>query len=495
MCFACGHEAGQPVAGAAQPRVDAPATPAAGPVPAPALPIPSVDSPFTPGMPRSAAYPVPVAVPPGAPTFAPLPPLPPLPRPPSGAFAPGAPPSGPAALPRLGTSPATLGPGSVPGRDLPGAGAPPPGAHPPSSLPPAAYPPSIGATPSLAFPAGGGSASGVAFPASGGTLPGVGGPAAQGSLPAAPPRTGPFGGATPARATAVRSPPQGPPAATVPATSAASAPALDLSLEQTADTKRPAEGALEVVRRVWESPAAFALVFVVGFAVTFGPGAVWKLRSPDLETLIEAGRSHEVVALLEEREKSGGMEKGDWVLFGHAIADAYGTYRRTEMLTKYAVAVQSKRTDAKALQNTVEALGDPAAQRDAIGVLKLAWPEELAVEARLQERTGDDNVLLRRGAVDALVARNAPSDMVLSVRARVAVADLRSRACPVTREGVDELKRLVQDKAATALKERKVTDALLDLQGDAELAALPCIDKKTVKGLHQEVAALLEGGG
>lgn len=270
---------------------------------------------------------------------------------------------------------------------------------------------------------------------------------------------------------------------------------MDPALDQTADTDRPGAGALDLARRVWASPGAFAVVFVAGFIATFAPGAAWKLREPDLQTLIETGQSHSVVAVLEAREKDGSLDKDDWVLYGHAIADAYGTYRRADMLAKYAVAVQSKRTDATALNNTIEALGDSAVQRDAIGVLKLTWPQDLEVEARLQERTGDENVLLRRGAVEALVARNAPAEMVRSARARVAVVDVRTRACPTTAEGVSELQRLAKEKAAAALRERKVADALLDLQGDADLAQVPCIDKKSIKALHQEVAALLEGGG
>lgn len=516
-CFACGHEAGKAVAqpsGAGSARVDAPAV-AAPPPPHQSLPLPSVDSPFardvtspqqraTPVAPapapatlappldlRPAAPAYPPAPPPppspafphnaphgssAGPTFAPLPPLPPLPRSPSGAFTPGAPPSGPATLPRSPTGTFTLGaPSSSPGA-LPRQGTQGPAPAPVPNLGP----------PAFASPA---------------TTPG--GPLG-GSLPAAPitfpgaPTTGatrPRGGTPPAPSwPTVASPPRTSP----PSSSAAAGPALDPgaehTAEHTADVERPRGAMPEVLQRVWASPAAFAIVFALGFAVTFGPGAVWKLRSPDLQAMIESGQAHLVVATLEARERDGSIEKGDWVIYGHAIAAAYGTLRRGDMLGKYHTAVQSKRVDATALQNTIDALGDPDTQRDAVAVLKLDWPKELEPETRLQERTGDDNVLLRHAAVDALVARKAPADMVRSVRARVAVADLKTRLCPTAAEGVATLKDLVSEKAVDALRERKVADALLDLQGDADLAGLTCIDKKTMRQLHQQVAALLEGG-
>lgn len=488
MCFACGHEAGKAVAQAAtsSARVDAPqASGPAGTAPlGSSLPIPSLDSPFVhnpaPRPPSQAPVPQPLAQPvpapffpstptpaamPGvAPSFAPLPPLPPLPRSPSGAFVPGAPPSGPAAQPRYGAAAA--------GQGAPNLG--PPSYAPPGFAPPHTTPPSPGG------PAGGGQ-----LPPPPITFPGT--PTTGASRP----RTGQLGGATPSYPTVVP-----PPRASPPSSPAASAPALalDPALERTADTERPIAGMVDLARRVWASPGAFALVFVVGFVVTFGPGALWKLRSPDLQALIDGGQANAVVALLEAREKEKSIGKSEWVLYGHAIAAAYGTYRRSDMLAKYGEAARAKNVDATALQNTIEALADPSVQKEAVAVLKLEWPTDLEPEARLQERTGDDNVLLRRGAVEALVARAAPTDMVRSARARVAVVDLRARACPTTAEGVAALKDLVAEKATAALRERKVADAVLDLQGDADLAELPCIDKKTVKALQQQVAALLEGG-
>jgi hypothetical protein len=252
---------------------------------------------------------------------------------------------------------------------------------------------------------------------------------------------------------------------------------------------------LDVARRAWESPGAFALVFVAGFLFTFVPGAIWKLRSPDLEAMIASGQANTVVAMLEEREKAGRLGDGEWVVYGHAINAAYGTYRRAEMLLQYSKAVERKHVDATALQDTIDALGDAAVQKNAIGVLRLAWPKDLAVEERLQERTGDDNVLLRHGAIDALVARSAAPAMVRSARARVAVVDLRTRVCPTAKDGLDELQRLVNERAVDALRERKAADALLDLQGDADLAQMPCLKKALVRSVQQEVAALLEGGG
>jgi len=293
-----------------------------------------------------------------------------------------------------------------------------------------------------------------------------------------------------------------PPRTSPPSSAAAAGPAIDPTVEHTSehtsehteDVERPERGLPDLVQRLWASPAAFAVVFLLGFALTFGPGAVWKLRSPDLQGMIDAGQAHVVVATLEARERDGSIDKGDWVLYGHALAAAYGALRRSDMLDKYHTAVQSKRVDATALQHTIDALGDPDAQREAVKVLTLDWPSELEPETRLQERTGDDNVLLRHAAVNALVARKAPADVVRSVRARVAVADLKTRLCPTAAEGVLVLKELVVEKAVVALRERRVADALLDLQGDADLAELPCIDKKTVRQLHQQVAALLEGG-
>ncbi len=544
LCFACGHEAGKPVTAQQRPAALDPAALAPAPVtsvpamagapsfpqspqpaspqppspqpasslppspqpasPLPSIPTPSIANPFG----QSSSRPSPSIPPPTfarsptpGPQFAPLPPLPPLGRGPTASTA----------LPGVGASlPAPFGASGAPhGNGQPGALPPPPSfssslstpartgaGSPPSSFPP----PATGARtdtapapfPAPAFPP---TSPGTQLPAGFRDGP-AGGQQPMTPMPPVQPRTPPPPGARRPLPSPVATPPQ-------PSSPAAAASVFDE--DATAEGELPSVPRWQVLlRRLYVSPAVFGAAFLLGFLVTFGPGALIWLRAPSAEELLEQRRYNDVIAMMKAREDQGSMRAGDWVVYGHALERQYGPLRWDAMLDKYAVAAKEKKVDATALENTIAALGDADRQSKAIEVL-MSWPsnsdKRMDPTERLAQHAVDESFLVRHGAAQALMNRNAPAELVDDAWAAVAQKDFSARSCEkvtagqdggVSHVGMKLALKLIDKGAKKALKRHNISD-LLEQYDDRSIGDKACVDHALADKTLHEYAGLLEG--
>ncbi len=259
----------------------------------------------------------------------------------------------------------------------------------------------------------------------------------------------------------------------------------NLNDDQTADVERaPTPPWRRTARRVYASPAVFGLAFVLGFFVTFGPGALVVLRSPDVADLLAADKLDDVITTLQAREQARNMEPHDWVVYGHALARRYGSLQRVRMLDKYAQAVREKAVDSTALENTILALADEKAHDRAMVVVE-DWPasedQKLDPNRRLAAHVTDDNYLLRHSAVEALKKRNAPAQLVFAAVAASALQDVKSQDCTndIAKTGMLAILDITTQKpedARAAFGAANPMPYLLRL-GAAELANMRCVDQ------------------
>lgn len=272
--------------------------------------------------------------------------------------------------------------------------------------------------------------------------------------------------------------------------------ASQLQDEQTVDVDRsPIPKWRRTMRRVYGSPAVFGIAFVLGFLVTFGPGAAIVLREPDVAELLAADKLDDVIAILQAREDARSMEPADWLAYGHALSRRYGGLQRVRMLDKYAQAVRERAVDETALENTIAALADEKAQDRAMVVLE-DWPAsenpKLDPNRRLAAHVTDDNYLLRHSAVEALKKRNAPAQLVFAAVAASALQDVKSQDCTndIAKKGMLAILEITEQKpedARAAFGAANPMPHLLRL-GDAELDKMRCVDAALLKRTRAAVS-------
>jgi hypothetical protein len=228
------------------------------------------------------------------------------------------------------------------------------------------------------------------------------------------------------------------------------------------------------LQQLWASAAIFPAVFAVGFVVAFAVGAAALWGGPDPATLIASGRADEVLAAMPATGLSG--EQLLWK--GHAL----GAKRDVEgMLRAYQEAQAAGVVDERALQSTLDALGNPKASTLAVATL-VDW-KDAGLDETLADLAGDPGYARRHGALAALRGRSS-ADAARRLRAavRVAVGDTRSDVCAEKAEGVGVLAGFVDVPAAqTHLKELKAWDAVLALNNEAIFSLNPCLDRALVK--------------
>lgn len=296
---------------------------------------------------------------------------------------------------------------------------------------------------------------------------------------AGPPVSAPLAPSRPAVLNAPRASPRN----DVPSSSAASA--SNLNDEQTVDVERvPVPKWRRNMRRLYSSPAVFGIAFVLGFLVTFGPGALVMLRSPDAAALLAADKLDDVITLLQARERARSMEPHDWLVYGHALNRRYGSLQRVRMLDKYAQAVREKSVDSTALENTINALADEKAHDRAMVVVE-DWPAsgdpQLDPNRRLAAHVTDDNYLLRHSAVEALKKRNAPAQLVFAAVAASALQDVKSQDCTndIAKNGMLAILDLTTRDPADARAAFGAANPMPHLLrlGPAELVNMRCVDQ------------------
>ncbi|HEY4220096.1 MAG TPA: hypothetical protein VGO62_02110, partial [Myxococcota bacterium] len=150
---------------------------------------------------------------------------------------------------------------------------------------------------------------------------------------------------------------------------------------------------------------------------------------------------------------------------------------------------------ATALDNTITALAERDRQKKAVEVLAV-WPdskdESQDATKRLAARAADDNFFVRHGVVDALRQRQADPDLLDDAVAACALADIRARTCEnnASQLGLNELSRLIQKGARTAISQHMPKDALFELQGHASASAA-CVDENVASHVLRDFAALM----
>ena len=209
------------------------------------------------------------------------------------------------------------------------------------------------------------------------------------------------------------------------------------------------------VREFYDGPRIFPAAFVGGFVVSFVLVAAVLWRGPTPERLLDEGRADQLLASLPSTNPSA--KQALWR--GHAL---HLKGLRDEMLRMYQVARAGGAIDARARENTLEALGH-AAERP-LAVQTLAEWSDKDLDVDLSTLAGDSNHDRRHGAVDALNAR-ASADGERRLRAAVlaAVADVRSDVCEEKAEGVSALAGFVElPRARSHLKELQAWKAVYD---------------------------------
>jgi hypothetical protein len=209
------------------------------------------------------------------------------------------------------------------------------------------------------------------------------------------------------------------------------------------------------VRRLWRHSAIFVVAFVLGFVGSFVVGAAVLWRGPTPERLLEEGRADQLLATLPEKD----LTPTQALWRGHALRLKE---QREAMLAAYAIAVAGGVGDARALDNTVEALGFARSRKGAVQLL-VGWPSD-RLDERLSTVAGDGNHERRHGAVEVLNARPQASDeRRLRAAVLAAVADVQSDVCDEKASGVAALAALVQiPRAAGPLRDLQAWKAVYE---------------------------------
>jgi hypothetical protein len=208
-------------------------------------------------------------------------------------------------------------------------------------------------------------------------------------------------------------------------------------------------------RAFYDRPAVFPAVFGAGFIVSFLLVALVTWRGPTPERLLDEGRADQLLASLPSTNPS----PGDALWRGHALR-LKG--ERVEMIRMYQRATAGGVVDERALDNTLEALGHPAAR--ALAIQTLAGWNDNDLDVELSTLAGDGNRDRRHGAVDVLNAR-ASADPERRMRAAVlaAIADVRSDACDEKAEGIAALAALLElPRARKHLRDLQAWKAVYD---------------------------------
>ncbi len=225
--------------------------------------------------------------------------------------------------------------------------------------------------------------------------------------------------------------------------------------------------------RLWRSPTAFGAVFVAGFALAFGMGALVLWGQADIEGMLAKGQVDAALTLLESKKQP---TLHDAVWKGHAL---FLKGNRDGMLKSYQAAGTAR--DERALQNTLDALGVDKVASLAVKTLE-DWPGA-DIDERLMSLTSDGSLRRRHAALEALNVRpSAGANLRLTGAVRVAVADLRADVCEAKQAGLVAIAAfVVRPEAAPLLKAAGAWKALYEQDSDVVFAQHRCLDAALVK--------------
>jgi hypothetical protein len=283
-----------------------------------------------------------------------------------------------------------------------------------------------------------------------------------------------------------------------PLPSTPAAPESRIVDENTVDVVRPARTPLD---RLMASKAVFGVAFVVGFIVTFVPGALIFFHSPDPAALYQQQRYAELINFLDAKKKEGkALTSQEWLLDGHAHFAEQGQAGWQQVLDAYKIA--NKHLDRAAFEVTVKLLGNRNEQARARAIAILADAPGDEPKGWLLGLVRDANVETRHGVLAALKLRTdvEPAELALAVVA-VTSTDVKGWSCGEgTGEAFDALLDLVAKKQGDALGnenwERIITAGpsdLVALNDDARKAGKPdCVSPQKLALVKTSIAPFVK---
>lgn len=234
------------------------------------------------------------------------------------------------------------------------------------------------------------------------------------------------------------------------------------------------------VERFVASPAAFAVAFVVGLAVSFGVGvlALWPRHDP--AALLKDGRVNDALRVIA----STSSPSSAWLRVKGMALHTQGQVE--PMLLAFQAAAEAGGVDDEALHLTLEALGDSAAGSLAVKTLE-AWPGN--IDEALLALTADPSRQRRHKALEALqVRRETPAPVRLDAAIRVAVTDVAADDCADKFAAIKALNSWSDDAAAQPLlKKARAWDVVFSQDNDVVYYNFKCLEPAVVK---RAVAAL-----
>lgn len=238
------------------------------------------------------------------------------------------------------------------------------------------------------------------------------------------------------------------------------------------------------LRKLYASPAAFAVVFVVGFGLAFGIGAAVLWRGDSFDAMLERG---EADAVLDQLSKRPQLTAQDALWKGHAL---HAKGNREDMLRAYQGGVRAGVVDDRALKNTLDALGHEKASGLAVKTLE-DWPGT-AINDTLVALCADGALRKRTAAEETLIARkkDAPtSTQKLDCAVRSAVAGVRSDVCEQKKAGVERLTELAGlPQAPPMLRATDAWKAVYEINNDNAFNANRCLAQERVKDLFRTLS-------
>jgi len=239
------------------------------------------------------------------------------------------------------------------------------------------------------------------------------------------------------------------------------------------------------LQKLWASPVAFGAIFVVGFFIAFVIGAVALWGGADVESLLASGQADAALAALEAK---GRLTPEEMLLQGHAF---HQKGNRDAMLRAYQGAVAGKAVDARALENTFDALGNDKVASLAVKTLE-DWPGD-DVNDRLVALAADGTAHRRHAAFESLRTRpsSTPNQRLLAA-IKVAVTDVNSEVCEDKAAGIAAIAELVErPEAAPMLKAANAWKAVYEQSSDVVFANHRCLDAPFVKRTLTSLSAIV----
>jgi len=237
------------------------------------------------------------------------------------------------------------------------------------------------------------------------------------------------------------------------------------------------------LRRLWDGPGIFPASFGAGFVVSFALLASLSWRGPSMERMLAEGRADQLLASLPAERPT----PSEALWRGHALGLKD---RHADMLRAYQIALAGGAIDGRALDNTIEALGQARSRPLAVQLL-VSWNDD-ELDARLLTVAGHGNHERRHGAVDALNGRaSASPERRLRAAVLVAVADVVSDVCDEKVAGVAALAGLAElPRARSHLRELQAWKAVYDQNTGRVLDECRKLDDELVRKTETALGAV-----